>query len=159
MHNSAQELLKRGEKIFGPSERDHKSSSRFLVILLDSIEKWSKIEVGDCAPNKDRKVKREQQRGSSDDDLEEDEPNYLQESDFGFKKVYEHLLSKDVTFPSRFRKQVGNNLNQDDDLDEDVDGISDSRTDDALSHSSENFSSSCQSQVLRLDSATKKEIM
>lgn len=77
--------------------------------------------------------------------------------------MYERLLEKDVTFPSRFRKkQGGSNLNHDDELEDDIDGISDSRTDgDALSHSSENYSSSYQSsyKVLKLDSATKKEIM
>ena len=72
------------------------------------------------------------------------------------------MLEKDVTFPSRFRKkQGGSHLNHDDELEDDMDGISDSRTDDALSHSSENYSSSYQSshKVLKLDSATKKEIM
>ena len=72
MHNSAQELLKRGEKIFGSQENDLKSSARFLVILLDSIENWSKIEVGDCAINKDRKMKKGQ-KVSSDDENEDDE--------------------------------------------------------------------------------------
>ena len=71
MHNSAQELLKRGEKIFGAQERDHKSSARFLVILLDSIENWSKIEVGDFAINKDRKVKKEQKVSSEDENEDE----------------------------------------------------------------------------------------
>lgn len=152
MHNSAQELLKRGEKLFGPEEKDRKSSSRFLIILLDSIEKWSQIEVGDFALSKDKKSKEDGQAGvrasSSDDDENEDfEQKYLHESDYSFRKVHEDLVRKEVTFPSRFKKQVSNNLEQDDDIgDDEFDGISESRTDeDALSQSSDNFSSSCYS--------------
>jgi hypothetical protein len=43
IQNTAQELLTRGQRIFGPEERDLQTSARFLVLLLDFIEKWSKI--------------------------------------------------------------------------------------------------------------------
>ena len=106
MHNSAQELLKRGELLFGREETDRKSSSRFLVILLDSIEKWSQIEVGDFASTgKDGRNKNVAAiRCSSDDENEDDVQQYLHESDYSFRKVHENLKRKDVTFPSRFRK-------------------------------------------------------
>lgn len=42
--NSAHEMLKRGEKIFGPHEKDRDNSAKFLIILLDSIEKWSELD-------------------------------------------------------------------------------------------------------------------
>ena len=44
IQNSAQELMKRGQHIFGPDEFDTQSSSHFLVTLLDFIEKWSQLE-------------------------------------------------------------------------------------------------------------------
>jgi hypothetical protein len=43
IQNTAQELLTRGQRIFGPDEKDLQTSARFLVLLLDFIEKWSKI--------------------------------------------------------------------------------------------------------------------
>jgi len=46
-HDTAQEMLRRGEMIFGPHETDRQSSATFLVILLDSIEKWSRIDTSD----------------------------------------------------------------------------------------------------------------
>lgn len=39
--NSTRELMARGQNIFGPEEKDTKSSAHFLVTLLDFIEKWS----------------------------------------------------------------------------------------------------------------------
>lgn len=39
--NSTQELMARGQNIFGPEENDSRSSAYFLVTLLDFIEKWS----------------------------------------------------------------------------------------------------------------------
>ena len=41
--NTAQELMQRGKKIFGPDEADNQTSANFLVILLDCLEKWSNI--------------------------------------------------------------------------------------------------------------------
>ena len=38
---SAQALLTRGKNIFGAEEKDTSSSANFLIILLDSIEKWA----------------------------------------------------------------------------------------------------------------------
>lgn len=49
--NTAQELMLRGEFIFGPEEVDTRSSSQFLIILLDSIEKWSQIEYDPTSNN------------------------------------------------------------------------------------------------------------
>jgi hypothetical protein len=35
--------LTRGQRIFGPEEKDLQTSAQFLVLLLDFIERWSKI--------------------------------------------------------------------------------------------------------------------
>ena len=34
----------KGEFIFGPTERDRKSAAAFLVLLLDSLERWAAVE-------------------------------------------------------------------------------------------------------------------
>lgn len=44
IQNTAQELMTRGQHMFGPEEKDTLSSSHFLVTLLDFIEKWSNLE-------------------------------------------------------------------------------------------------------------------
>lgn len=41
IQNTAQELMTRGQHMFGAEEEDSQSSSYFLVNLLDFIEKWS----------------------------------------------------------------------------------------------------------------------
>jgi hypothetical protein len=38
---SAQALLTRGKNLFGADEKDTQSSANFLIILLDSLEKWA----------------------------------------------------------------------------------------------------------------------
>ena len=35
--------MTRGQRIFGPEEKDFNTSAQFLVLLLDLIEKWAKI--------------------------------------------------------------------------------------------------------------------
>lgn len=74
-----------------------------MVILLDSIEKWSKIDTNESAilHKTSAKPPRSGQRGSSES-LEDDESS-LQESDFTFKKVYDYLKRKGVRFPSHFQ--------------------------------------------------------
>ena len=34
-------LKNRGAHVFGPDERDAANSSKFLILLLDCIEKWA----------------------------------------------------------------------------------------------------------------------
>ena len=43
--NTAQELMTRGQNIFGAEEEDAHGSAYFLVSLLDFIEKWSQLKV------------------------------------------------------------------------------------------------------------------
>lgn len=38
------DLLYKGEFIFAGNERDRKSAAAFMVLLLDCIERWAKIE-------------------------------------------------------------------------------------------------------------------
>ena len=76
IQNSAQELLSRGKGIFGPSETDQTSSAKFLVILLDCIEKWSYLA-----------------------DSGENDQNGMT-----FENVYKQLC-KQIQFPSSFRNK------------------------------------------------------
>jgi hypothetical protein len=51
MWQTAQYLKAKGELIFNPKEQDRKSSSEFLIILLNSIEKWSSIIIDNTNNN------------------------------------------------------------------------------------------------------------
>ena len=76
IQNSAQELLTRGKGIFGPSESDQTSSAKFLVILLDCIEKWSYLS----------------------------DPQSEGEDNLTFENLYKQLNSQ-MQFPSSFRSK------------------------------------------------------
>lgn len=39
--SSAGELLTKGENVFANDEKDRRSASTFLIVLLDCIEKWA----------------------------------------------------------------------------------------------------------------------
>ena len=125
-HNSAQEMLRRGETIFGPLEQDRQSSSKFLIILLDSIEKWSQIGTifsdsenqqttsslsdtnGGSNGQKGKKAGRGLRGSDSDQNTNTsgaavDISNLSDE--YSFRNVYESLKSKDIRFPSHFQQQ------------------------------------------------------
>ena len=83
IQNSAQELMKRGQHIFGPDEFDTQSSSHFLVTLLDFIEKWSQLE----SPS------------------QKDSSNVEKDRIYSFKMVFQDLHEvKQITFPSKYRQ-------------------------------------------------------
>ena len=68
--------MTRGQRIFGPEEKDLSTSAQFLVLLLDLIEKWSKI-------THEKAVKQDDQKA------------------YTFLQVYTDLHDvKDVVFPS-----------------------------------------------------------
>ena len=85
IQNTAQELMKRGQHIFGPDEFDTQSSSHFLVTLLDFIEKWSQLEP----PS--QKL--------------EDSSNVEKDKIYSLKMVFQELHDvKQITFPSKYRQ-------------------------------------------------------
>ena len=68
--------MTRGQRIFGPEEKDLQTSAQFLVLLLDLIEKWAKLI-------KDKPVKQDDQKA------------------YTFLQVYTDLHDvKDIVFPS-----------------------------------------------------------
>ena len=69
-------LKNRGAHIFLPDERDEKSASDFLVVLLNSIEQWA------ITYKKDSRTGEETL----------------------FRKAYSELLVKGVSFPSELKK-------------------------------------------------------
>ena len=48
--------MTRGQRIFGPEEKDLSTSAQFLVLLLDLIEKWSKITHEKAVKQDDQKA-------------------------------------------------------------------------------------------------------
>ena len=87
IQNTAQELMTRGQHMFGADEKDTQSSSHFLVTLLDFIEKWSQIE--------------ESQKKESDPSNAEKDKIYT------FKMVFQELHAvKQITFPSKYRQAM-----------------------------------------------------
>ena len=48
--------MTRGQRIFGPEEKDFNTSAQFLVLLLDLIEKWAKISYEKPIKQDDQKA-------------------------------------------------------------------------------------------------------
>ena len=69
-------LKTRGANIFLPDEKDEKSASDFLVVLLNSIEQWA------ITFKKDKRTGEET----------------------AFRKIYSELLAKGISFPSELKK-------------------------------------------------------
>lgn len=101
-----------------------------MVILLDSIEKWSRFDTSDSPVLSKTLAKppRSGQRGSGSSESVEDDDSCLYESDFTFRKVYEYLKRKEVRFPSRFQHGSEKSAAKSVSFCEEDEAISDSRT-------------------------------
>lgn len=74
---NTEELLARGRTVFGSKEPNKEEASRFLVVLLDLVEEWSR--------------------------LKRDEFSNVE---FSFKNTYSKLTEKGVIFPSELKDNL-----------------------------------------------------